>query len=305
MSASEPIAVLDAEKASNKKMINTFMDKMALNLLELDWSPEHISESLEAVYQYAIYKVNRAISWYDRDARRKKIWARSLRMIAILFTALGGIFPILIPILNDWGIELSATWATIVLAVAATAVGTDRFFGFSSSWIRSITTGMKLRDMLDAFQFGWEGELVMMAGEPPTTEQAQALVARCGQFISDVAAVVQEETQQWVQEFRSSLQELDQKISEAQTTSRTSALVVTVVNSEFTDDGWTLTLDTRRPTHHVGASAVVTGLFAGIYKVSVEATIKGKPTRAETAVNVQPGEVAGVTLTLEIPQKEK
>lgn len=286
-----------------KKEPNTFVeDDHRFGWTTLDWSPEHIVASLTDVYEHTIEKVNRSISWYDNDAGRKKRWAQLLRVIAIAFTALGGIFPVLVPILNNWGMEVGPTWSTIVLAVAGAALGMDRFFGFSASWIRSITTGLKLRDMLDSFQFAWEGERVNLGGEQPTHDQAQALVARCGQFIAEVAAVVQEETQQWVQEFRSSLQAVDQKLTEQKTTIRTSALRLSVINSEYADDGWTLILETRRPTQHVGSSAVVTGLFAGVYKVAVEATIQGKRTRAETAVEVLPGTVVDETVTLEMPQ---
>lgn len=279
-------------------MVNTFSDGMSLEQLNLDWSDTELLNSLDLVYDYTVYKANSSIGWYDRDAKRKKRWARTLRLTAIGFAALGAVFPVLIPILNDWGVDIGSTWATIVLAIAGGAVATDRLFGFSSSWMRSITTGMRLRGMLDSFQFAWESERVMLGGEVPTNEQAQALIARCGEFVDAVGAVVQEETAVWVQEFSNSLAQLDQRIAGERDTQRVAALVVNVVNGDQTDDGWLLTVQGKRTQQYRGVSGVMNGLFPGLYRVRVEATIDGKSVASETAVTITAGEIAHITLTL-------
>lgn len=51
---------------------------------------------------------------------------------------------------------IDRVWASIVLGIAAGLVMLDRFFGFSTAWVRYISTELHLRQILDEFRLDWE-----------------------------------------------------------------------------------------------------------------------------------------------------
>lgn len=173
------------------------------------WDKEHLEDSLQQLYEFTVEKGRDSIEWYRVKSRPKKRWAQILRVIAILATSLGGIVPIMsqIPL---WPLDrMNPAWASVAIAVAATSLALDRFFGFSSAWMRFITSQLKLEAQLESFQYEWMEARVSWRGEKPGYEQAETLIKRCADFAAEVSTVVQDETMQWVSEFRNALTGLD------------------------------------------------------------------------------------------------
>jgi SMODS and SLOG-associating 2TM effector domain 2 len=116
----------------------------------LGWGPGSAKGSLAALFKRASDCAQCAIEWYLKAKRPKQASARAVRGGSILLAALAGILPMLSQMP---GSSIAPIWASVALALATAFVLLDRFFGFSSAWMRYITTELHLQQMLDEFQF--------------------------------------------------------------------------------------------------------------------------------------------------------
>jgi hypothetical protein len=89
-------------------------------------------------------------------------------------------------------------------------VAIDHFFGFSSGWMRFITTEHQIRQILHEFQLEYDIERATWQGRPPTLEQVQSVLQRCKSFLIQVDEIIRQETEQWVTEFQSALKRIDE-----------------------------------------------------------------------------------------------
>src|SRR3954465_9149089 len=64
--------------------------------LELDWSDENAEKSLKDFYQYSIGIADKIVAWYVHAKSWKKVGARAIRFLAILFGAINEYFSPLI-----------------------------------------------------------------------------------------------------------------------------------------------------------------------------------------------------------------
>ena len=268
-------------------------------LKDLRWDQDQLEFSLDRIYQFAKYQAESAMAWYRRSKRSKRIWARVLRVVAIIATALAGIIPVLSQIFADetgqpaW--PVNPAWASVAVAVGVTALGLDRFFGFSSAWIRFMTTELKVDERLKAFQFEWETERLSWQGRPPTYEQCRDGIVRCATFTNEVSRMVQEETQVWVEEFQAVLKKLDESLK---TQSQVGAIVVTVENGDQCQAGWTLSIPGKGQQIHRGQTGVVSQVYPGLYKLTAEGEIDAVIRKAEGITKVASGEIVNVSLKL-------
>lgn len=176
-------------------------------LPDLKWDEANRDASLDKFYQYVCTEANKAIAWYlDRKAS-KRIGARTTRLTAILLTSGVAIIPLLASIYPEC---INPVWASVALALAATCILLDRFFGFSSAWMRFLTTEMKIKNLLQSFQFDWQIWRAERNDKNLNKEQLIQGLQMCKEFIEDVNEIVAEEMKTWQSEFQSMLKEIDQ-----------------------------------------------------------------------------------------------
>jgi hypothetical protein len=111
-------------------------------------------------------------------------------------------------------------WIALAIAVAGGAMALDRFLGGTSGWIRCMKTELQLRDELEAFELEWEFGRAALLGNVPTLDQTIAMLQRAKSFAAHVNAVVQTETNAWVEEFQSSVKQIDEALRTRTTDSR-------------------------------------------------------------------------------------
>src|SRR5262245_28890952 len=111
-------------------------------LPDLKWDAGSTLESVRQVLSHALAHADTAVGWYLTAKRAKRMWARLLRLGAIFFTATAGVLPVLIQIYQttDGKAPLAPAWASVLLAVALLFIAIDRFFGFSTAWMRYMTS---------------------------------------------------------------------------------------------------------------------------------------------------------------------
>lgn len=263
----------------------------------LRWDAASCEASLGAVYQHAARGAETAIEWYLRSKRPKQRLARWLRGGAIGLAALAGLIPMLaqIPKFKEM---IDPVWASIVLGVAAALVVLDRFFGFSSGWVRYISTELHLRQILDEFRLDWEAEKAGWKNATPTDEQVQRALARCRAFVTQVNGIVREETNLWVAEFQDTLKQLDETVKAKLAAAVPGAVSVVITNGDQCQGDWSVSIDDGTTRSGRGKTAAVPGLLPGIHTVRVDGTIGGKAVRAEKPVSVTAGGVTSVDVTL-------
>lgn len=173
----------------------------------LPWDEDAREASLETVFRYAVGEAEAAIRWYQPRIRGKRLWAQGLRLGAIGCGTVAGVLPMVAQLPSLRG-TVAPVWATIFLALAAALVLLDRFFGFSSGWMRFIRTEMQLKDRLESFLLDWEVARSQGA-KPPTEQQVAARLEKVQEFLAAVHGEVRRETTAWVEEFQRALGEVD------------------------------------------------------------------------------------------------
>jgi hypothetical protein len=180
---------------------------------DLDWSPENRQESIQRIYRYVCNHAEQAINWYLIKKNAKRRWARILRLWAIIFAAAAALVPLLAQIYqNHARFHVDPVWASVALFIAATLVGLDRFFGFSSSWMRFITAELKIKTKYEAFQMDWQIKLAALKGEHPNDQQTNDLLESCKAFLISVNEIIVEEMEEWKRDFKSALKKIDAEI---------------------------------------------------------------------------------------------
>jgi hypothetical protein len=162
--------------------------------------------ALALLYRHAEGRAIDAVDWYLEDKRGKRTWSRRLRVVAILLVVAGGLQPVLEAARPGGG---APAWGYVLLALAVACAGFDRFFGLSSGWMRSMTTSQALRRRLELLQYDWAAECARAATRTVDGKQVLTRLALLRAFAEDAAALMQQETSEWVAEFQSNLVKLE------------------------------------------------------------------------------------------------
>ena len=283
-----------------------------MNVQNLKWTtPAEVQESISALYQYVEANANASIAWYAKNKSRKAWMSRSLRFLAIVLTGLGGLTPI-ISALNLSSVNLPRGLGSLnlgqlgylLLGLAAACIGFDRFFGFSSGWMRYIATMMSLERSLSEFRLDWAMMVAKLGEKSPTPDQVQLMIQRLKEFLIAVDSQVEQETLTWVSEFKTNLAEIEKTSKTQAEATRPGAIAITVTNGMETDDGFIVVMDGMEIKRVRGTKYQIGYVPPGPHKIAVSGVIKGEPLDASELVNVAPGEITGITIALPVKEAQ-
>jgi hypothetical protein len=192
------------------------MASAASALSKLSWKDGDLESSLSVLHQYVEDQAQTQLQWYWDKKQAKARMSMSLRFLAIILFVLGGLVPIV-------KATLPATVAAkfpfdfgqsgyLLIGIAAGCMGLDRFFGYSTGWIRYVTTAMAIEKSLEEFRLEWTRNIAKMRGIPPTSEQLELLIQTCAAFSLAIKSQVEQETKAWVVEFQNSLSQLEKDL---------------------------------------------------------------------------------------------
>ncbi|MFD9909690.1 SLATT domain-containing protein [Streptomyces sp. NPDC059063] len=166
-----------------------------------DWGEPAVR--LDELYRWVERGALDTAEWYLRDRGRKRRGARLLRSGA----ALGAVGTGVLPLLDLAGaVDGVATWGFVSLLAGVACVGCDRFFGFTSGWMRDVATAQAVQRRLQVLQFDWASESVrevLGPTEGTASEAAERCLLVLRRFSEDVTELVRAETADWMVEFRS------------------------------------------------------------------------------------------------------
>jgi conflict system pore-forming effector with SLATT domain len=279
-------------------MANLILDLKSLD--DLAWDTSSVTTSLLHIYRHTESFLLDKINWYVKSKRPKQVMARWLRTASILLVALAGLLPVAgeMRILKKLGWEIEPLWATVALGAAAALVALDRFFGYSSAWVRYITAELQLRKILDEFRMDWEAARASWKGTVPGEEQVRQALALCRTIIVQADEIVRDETSRWVTEFQDTLKQLDETVKAKTAATAPGAVTLSITNGDACDAGWAVSIDEGSVNAFSGKTAAITGLAPGIHRFKVEGKIQSQAKRAEAVQNVGAGAVSGLELTL-------
>jgi hypothetical protein len=192
------------------------MASSPIDLSRLSWKDADVDSSLSVLHQYVEDQAQKQVQWYWAKKRAKAYVSMFLRFVAIILFVLGGLVPIVKATLPatvvakipfDFGQS-----GYLLIGVAAGCMGLDRFFGYSTGWIRYITTAMAIEKSLEEFRLEWTRDMAKMRGAPPTPEQLETLIQTCATFSLAIKSQVEQETKAWVVEFQTNLSQLEKDL---------------------------------------------------------------------------------------------
>lgn len=266
-------------------------------LPRLDWAEGERSASLEALIDWALDQMEEAADWYAREKRKVRRWARGIRGTAIIVAGLAAAIPALatttIPGLEQ---TVHPSLATALGVLAGTLLLLDKFYGFTSSWMRYVTAYLRIKSLSDELQLTVGRERMAWKGGRPSHGQTVRLYDRVHHDIQQLAALIHADTAAWAQELQAALRELDSSIPPP-TTALRGGINVVVSNGEQCDGAWSLEVDGEQRDCR-GRSAAVSDLAPGLHRVAVTATIAGARVAAEHLVPVASSTVSTAELTL-------
>ncbi len=252
---------------------------------DLEWDASS-DESLNTIYKYVVAFSDSTILWYQSRRQPKRYVGVSLRASALLATVIAGLVPLSKEIL---GVEISAVWSTVLIAVAGLVVSIDILGGFTSGWVRYMLAQQKVERLRDTFLLEWNALKV-------TQTNTQGMLERAKTFLLAVGKVVDDETQEWATEFQNALKEMEKARKTAAEIERSGAIEVLLKNHQIVT-GWTIEIDGSQRGQTSGKSLAVTDVLVGIRKLKAYgADPNGKMLSDEKTIKVE----GGVTVTKEL-----
>jgi len=278
----------------------TSQDIRTTSLPVLQWDDQNIVLSLERLIERAISHADQAIDWYLRSKKAKRIGARLFRLGAILFIAAAGILPILQQIFTIEGKPpFAPAWASVLLSVAVLFIAIDRFFGFSTAWMRYITAELQIRQARETFDLDWQSAHASFRGNVPTPEQVSAVIGMVKVFTDQINTLISAETQKWVSEFQETLKQIDEGTKATVQLAQTGSLSITVENGDQVDaPGWSLSIDQAPAAIYTGKTAALVGLVTGDHALRLAGKVGQRSVRAEGVVSIRTGTIAAIEVTL-------
>lgn len=192
---------------------------LEIPLSKLSWKPADTENSLNTIRNYVEEEAKGLIQWYYDKKRWKSRMSSGIRLLSIVFFSVGGLVPLIkatfsaasiaavVPNSLDFG-----QLGYLIIAVGAGLIALDKFFGYSSGWIRYITTALAIERSIDEFRLEWARATAALQGNQPTAEQLDRLLQLCKDFAVSVRSQVEQETKAWVLEFQSNLADLEKSL---------------------------------------------------------------------------------------------
>ena len=97
----------------------------------------------------------------------------------------------------------------VSLGLAAACIGLDKFFGFSSSWVRFILTGLTLQRHLAEFQHDWAILSSKAVVEKFYLKMCEIMLRRIQEFRFKVHSELDKEASNWATEYRNNIAEME------------------------------------------------------------------------------------------------
>lgn len=260
-----------------------------------EWGDLSSAANVAKLREYAEGLAQDAINWYYNGRHVRRILCRTCRFLAIVLTATAGILPILMEAYPS--LRIRAMHSTLCLALAALWIALDRFWGFTSGWVRYLQTGQEISALVDGFRFDITHVQLSWSNGKPSSAQAEDCLLRIRAFVLQLHSIVRQETNAWAAEFAAALKDFDEQTKSLASVNTKAAVQLNVSNGDQCESGWMVTVDGGLPERRSGKQAAL-AVLPGLHTIRVQGKIGQNSLTAELPVAVSPGNIAVLELTL-------
>jgi hypothetical protein len=191
-------------------------------------------EALASIYAHVDAASSMICTWYWVSIRTKRRISLAARAVAFVLLILGTSLPIFSAIQVEAVDKLKFTqWAVALLAVAGLTQVADRVFGWSSGWMRYITTVTTMENLTRAFELEWAKYIVSKL-TPLDSADVKALFDLAKGLEQELTKLQAEETTKWVAEFNTGISLLESliKTQREETDKKLDAIRTTLTTQE-------------------------------------------------------------------------
>jgi len=169
-------------------------------------------DALASIYAHVGATSSMMRTWYWDSIRTKRWTSLWVRTVAFVLLVLGTSLPIFAAIQIKAEEKLLFTqWAVMLLAVAGLIQLADRVFGWSSGWMRYVTTATTMEHLTRAFELEWAKYIVSKA-VPLDSSDVNALFELAKGCEQELTKLQADETTKWVVEFNTGISLLESLI---------------------------------------------------------------------------------------------
>ena len=247
-----------------------------------------------------------AQDWYTQKKVPKRRWALAMRGGGLILAVLAPFATVAVTLLpksvfEQFDMQKVAAGATMVLSLAAGTVVLDKFFGWSSGWIRYSRALCELQSRDEQFQLNYQIEQAKIGAVGSVGfDTLKPLFDLIQGYLRDVQDIVRKETEQWATEFGQSLGDAEryvqaQKIPRPEAQQGSLSLEVPFV-ADLDGHTFTLRVNDREEQLVAGSTKVVDRLEPGIVHVRIAGRSGSLPVEIEDTAVVEPGKVTSLKL---------
>jgi conflict system pore-forming effector with SLATT domain len=274
-----------------------------------EYKNKNPDEALASIHKHVEATSLMMCKWYWTSIRTKRLTSLAARWFAFGLFVGGTVLPICAALQDAPKDRLLFTqWAVALLAVAGPAQLADRVFGWSSGWIRYITTVTTMENLTRAFQLEWAKYI--LSKTPLDASDVKVLFELAKGLEQELTKLQADETTKWVAEFntgtsllesmiKSQREEADKKLDAIRTSLSTQekanlpgAIEVTLTH-ESGIKPVLISLDKEGPVKFVGPVWSMQDIPPGQHTLSIQ-TESNPPQTTMKVIEVAPGGVARV-----------
>ena len=151
-----------------------------------DWSGD-ASAHLERLRLYAEKKIHDELNWYYRKKSGRSVTSRALRFSAVILSVFGGLVPVLVSLfgsrprwhwLDAFADLRFGQLGYLLLAIAGGLFLLDKYFGYSTGWMRYIVAMQAIEKAREAFRLDWAALSRKLSTAAAATPDQTAAVER-------------------------------------------------------------------------------------------------------------------------------
>lgn len=276
----------------------------------LKWDDYHAKkpeEALPKLYALVLKRSQGRRDWYWRSIHSHRRMSAASRWLSYLLGVAGVAAPLISALFGEAEERLFWTQLGVAaLAVAGLVQLGDRVFGFSSGWMRYITTVTGMERLAGCFQMDWAQFFLSRDAGALTEDDVETLFALAKKFDDETRGLQEQETTTWVAEFNSSMATLDEmlrlqkeaaeKTLDAVTRDAKPGAVEIVVAQPLPLEPLTVRLDDLPEETFTGTSWATKGVAPGLHTLRVVRAGDGRIERR--TVSVKPNGVSRVFIDL-------
>jgi hypothetical protein len=164
------------------------------------------------IYNHAESFSMRARDWYWASIASKRTMSLAIRAVSFFLLLSGAVLPILAGLGGNADDRLLSTQLGVAALVFAGLIHNgDRVFGWSSGWLRYMTTVTAMEAVTRTFELEW-AKYIINKGAPLDENDKRPMFELATQMEQAIAKLQSDETDKWVAEFNGGLAVLNDLI---------------------------------------------------------------------------------------------